>query len=209
MGGNSAAKAANREAKAARKAEEERQERIKTGTQRINKTFNGQFNDAYYRGVGDAYSEYATPQLQTQHSDARQQMIYDLSRTGKIDSSTSATQQAKLQDQYNQRNREIADKALAQQNAARGSVEDARAALISQLNATGDAQGAINAATARAAALSRPAVANEPLADLFADFTGSLSSRLAHERAFSASGGASHAYNPIVGARPGAVTVRG
>lgn len=172
---------------------------------------NGGFNSSYYDGIAQSYLDYANPQLTDQHNDANRQMQFDLARTGKLDSSSRATKGADLQQAYDLGQQQIADKALGQKNQAKGAVEDARASLISQLNATGDATGATNAAINRISALSQPAGGYDMLTGLFSDFTGSLGGRYAQERAYAASGGASaNGYQPVAsGARPGAVKVSG
>ena len=211
MGGKSASKSASKEATRARQEEEARQARIAQGTASVNSTFDEQFNDDYYDSVAQSYLDYANPQLATHHADANRQLQYDLARGGKLDSSTRATKAADLQEAYDLGQQQIADEALSQSNDARGAVEDARASLISQLNATGDATGATNAASSRAAALSAPAGNYDPLANFFADFTSGLSQKYAQERAYAASGGASSAaYSPIrYGAKSGYVKVTG
>lgn len=210
MGGKRGSKDASREAKRAREEEEARQGRIKEGTANVNKIFDGQFNDSYFSGLGDAYLNYANPQLEQQHQNANKQLVYDLARGGNLDSSTRATKGAELQEAYDLGQQQIADKALATRNDGKNAVEDARSALISQVNATGDATGATNAARNRAEALSRPAGDFSPLGDLFAAFTGTLGQRYAQERAYAASGGASQSYAPInYGGRSGSVKVTG
>lgn len=208
--GNSAGKRAERDARRVREEEEARQARVKQGTTNINRTFNRQFTPEFFSGIADSYQDFAMPQLTDQHQNANRQLTYDLARGGKLDSSTRATQGGELQKIYSLGVQDVADKALQQQNAARNAVEDARAALIGQVNATGDATGATNAARARAAALSQPAGDFSPIADMFAGFTNNLGSRYAAERAYSASGGASRGYTPVsYGAPSGAVRVTG
>lgn len=193
-------------APAAKSPEEQFQEMLASG-----KLYgaSGGFNDAYYDGIAQSYLDWANPQLEKQHTDANRSLVYDLARGGKLDSSTRATKGAELQESYDLNQQQIADKALGVKNEAKGSVEDARAALISQLNATGDATGATNAAINRMSALSQPAGNYSTLANMFADFTGALGTNYAAERAYAASGGASaKGYTPVFGAKSNAVTVR-
>lgn len=209
-GGKSASKRAAAEAARARQEEESRQGRVTRGTANVNRIFDRNFDDSYYSGLADSYMDYANPQLVDQHTDANKQLIFDLARGGNLDSSTRATKAADLQEIYDRGQQQIADKALGMQNDARNSVEDARAALISQVNATGDATGATNAARNRAAALSQPAGAYDTLTNMFADFTGALGQRYAQERAYAASNGQSAGYTPVTyGSRTGSVKVSG
>lgn len=170
----------------------------------------GGFNDAYYDGIAQSYLDYANPQLVDQHNSANQQLQYDLARGGKLDSSTRATKAADLQEAYDLGQQQIADKAQSYKNDAKNSVEDARASLINQLNTTGDATGATNAAINRMSALSEPAGNYDTLSNLFADFTSTLSSKYAQEQAYAASNGQSSGYTPVsYGASSNAVKVTG
>lgn len=210
MGGKSASKRAAKDARQMRRDEEARQQRVTDGTARVNDQFNGQFDDKFYSGIAESYSNFARPQLEEQRDTANSQLLFDLARGGKLDSSTRATKGADLQQTYDLGLQDIADKALGAKNDARGSVEDARSSLIAQLNATGDATGAVNAATNRIQALSRPAGNFSPIADMFAGFTDQLSSRYAQERAYAASNGMSQGYKPAAyGPSSSAVRVTG
>lgn len=210
MGKKSASKQASRDAERMRADEEARQARVKEGTGNINSIFDRQFTGKFYDGIADSFMNYANPQLKSQHQDANKQLIYDLARSGKLDSSSRATKGGDLQEAFSLGKQQIADQALSQKNDAKNAVEDARAALVSQVNATGDATGATNAARARSTALSRPAGNFSPIADMFAGFTNQLGQKYAQERAFQASGGASQGYSPVsYGAPRGAVRVTG
>lgn len=178
---------ASKEAKRARKAEEARQARIREGTQRIDDIF-GSFNDDFYGGRRQSYLDYSTPQLEDQYADAQKQLTYALARSGTLDSSIRAERAAELQKAYDLNQQQIADQALSYETEARNAVEGARSNLVSTLNATGDAEGAANAALARSQALSQP-VAFSPLTNLFADFTSTLGRQAAFERANHYSGG--------------------
>jgi hypothetical protein len=189
MGGKSASKAAAREAQLAREAEEARQQSIREGTRDINKTFNGQFDDGFFDSRRQAFLDYASPQLNDQYSDAQKELTFSLARSGLLDSSVRGEKLGDLQKAYDLNQQQIADQALASEGETRNAIEDARANLITTLNATGDATQAANSAISRASALSQPA-AFSPLANLFADFTSTLGTQAALERANAYSGGA-------------------
>lgn len=176
-------------------------------------TTQGQFNDDFFNSIADNYNSFAMPQLQDQQRKASDDLTYDLARTGNLDSSTRATKGSELQKAYDLNKQSIADKALNLKNQTKSAVEDARYNVISQLNATGDADGAAQAAMARASALSQPSMDFSPLTGLFADFTSGLGNAYAQERAYAASGGASHAGGTSFGnaatGRKGTVAVRG
>jgi hypothetical protein len=108
--------------------------------------------------------------------------------SGNLDSSVRAQKEAELASQYGIQKQGVADQALSYKTQAQNSVEDARANLISTLNATGDAEGAASSALARSSALSAPQ-AFTPLGSLFGNFTSALGTQAAAERAAALSGG--------------------
>lgn len=200
MGKNDAAKEAER----ARQQEEERQGRIREGTTSINSTFD-QFNDDFFADRRASYTDFARPQIDDQYGKAKEQLTYALSRAGLGSSSVAGDQYADLDKAYQINLQDVVDKARAYETEARNSVESARADLIANLNATGDAQGATNAALSRAAALSHTP-AYSPVAQLFSDGTAALAQQAALERAEAASGRDYARYNTgWFGASPGAV----
>lgn len=146
------------------------------------------FNDAYYAKRRQAFLDYANPQLEDQYGDAQKELTFALTRSGLLDSSVRGEKVSELQKAYDLNKQQIADEAVASEGQARNAVEDARANLIAMLNATGDATGAANAALARSAALSKPA-AYSPMSQLFGDFTATLGTQAALERANAYSGG--------------------
>lgn len=180
-------KSGGNEAKKARQAEEKRQAEIRAGTTRVNDIFK-QFDDGFFDGRQKAFMDYASPQLEDQYGDAQKQLTFALTRNGTLDSSIRGEKTGELQKAYDLNKQQIADQALASSTEARNATEDARANLIATLNATGDATGAANAALARSSALSKPA-AYSPLTNLFADFTSTLGTQAALERANYYSGG--------------------
>lgn len=148
----------------------------------------GGFNDDFFNGRKQAYLDYATPQLEDQYGKAKKELTFSLARSGLLDSSVRAQKTGELQQSYDLNMQGIADEALSQETQARNAAEDARSNLISTLNATGDAEGAANSALTRASALSRPATFS-PLTQLFSDFTSTLGTQAALERANYYSGG--------------------
>ena len=181
-------KPSSKEANISRFEENQRQEKIRNGTTHIDTLFKDNFSEPFYQGRRQGYIDYATPQLETQFADAQKQLTFDLDRSGQLDSSVRAAKQGELQKLYNTQKQKIGDDALSYETQARNSVEGARSELIGNLNATGDAEGAVNAALARSQALTAPAAYN-PLTSLFATFTGTLGNQAAQERAQMLSGG--------------------
>lgn len=144
------------------------------------------FNDAFFDKRKQAYIDYADPQLEQQYGDAQKELTYALARAGLLDSSVRAEKTGELQRQYDLNKQQIADQGLSYSTDARNNVEKARGDLVATLNATGDAEGAANSALARSSALSAPQ-AFSPLTQLFADFTNTLGTQAAFERATSMS----------------------
>lgn len=186
MGGKSGSAQA-KEAKRARAEEEARQQRIRQGTTDINSTF-GQFDDTFYRGIRDSYTDYAMPQLTEQRDKAAKDLTFSLARSGQLDGSVRAQKSGELQKLFDLNEQQVRDQALAQENQSRTAVESARSDLIGTLNATGDNQQAVNSALSRATILTQPQ-AYSPLGQLFTDFTAELGNQAARERAAAASGG--------------------
>jgi hypothetical protein len=176
------------EAARAREDEQARQQRIRTGTERVNTIFSQNFNDDFFGGRRQAFMNFATPQLDDQYAKASNELTFSLARSGMLDSSTRAQRFGELQRLYDTNKQQVADQAMQEETQARNQVEDARGNLISMLNATGDAEGAANSAITRATALSRPN-AFSPLSNLFGNFTNTLGMQAAQERAAAASGG--------------------
>lgn len=209
-GGKSGAKQANAEAAQARADEEARQSRIRAGTASINETLDKQFTPEFYQGRRDAYTAYATPQLQDQYKDAQEKLVFALARGGNLDSSVRADKTADLTKLYDLNAQNVATKALDYETQARNQVADARSALINELTATGNAEQASRSAVERAGALSA-APAFDPLSNIFAAFTEGLGYQAAQERAEAMSGGAYKArYNTgLFAPRGNAVSVTG
>lgn len=179
----------NKQANLARMDEAQRQQRVTQGTSAINSTFDGQFNDDYFNGRTQAFNDYATPQLEEQYGKAKKALTFALARDGGLDSSNRASREGELQQAYDTAKRGVADQALSYGNQSRSQIEEARASLISSLNASGDASQAATGAINRAQALSQP-TAFSPIGQLFGDFTSSLGTQAAAERASAATGGA-------------------
>lgn len=197
---------ADRESKRARQAEEERQARIREGTAAIGTAFE-QFDDPFFDAQQEAYKDFALPQLDEQFGDARGQLIAALTRNGTLDSSMRVDRTADLDKDYQEGRQDITSKAIDYSTKARNSVEDARSGLISSLQVTGDAQGASNAALARASALAQPEPYS-PIGQAFTDATATFAQQAALEKAYSAGYGTKPRFNTgLFGTSRGAVKV--
>lgn len=167
--------------------EDQRQQKVRAGTERVGSIFDCNLNDEFFKGRRDAFTNFATPQLEDQYADTQKQLVYSLDRSGLLDSSIRAEKASELQKLYDTNKQQIADQALNQENEARNAAEGARTDLIQTLNVTGDAEGAANSAISRATALSQPQTFS-PLSQLFASFTAGLGQQAAQERAEAMSG---------------------
>lgn len=169
-------------------AEEQYREAVASGKIYSGTTQSGGFNDDFYNARKQSFIDYASPQLESQYGDAQKELTYALARGGNLNSSARGDKLGELQKIYDLNKQQVADQALSYETQARTSVEDARANLITTLNATGDAEGAASSALARSTALSQP-TAYSPLSQLFSDFTNTLGVQAAQERSAAASGG--------------------
>lgn len=207
MGGKSSG---GNEAALARAEEQQRQKRIREGTERIKTIFDGQFNDQYFDTQRQRYIDYAMPQVEDQKSKAGKELLFAMDRAGQTEGSARADLSGELQKRFELQSQKVRDDGLSYSTQARNNVEGARTDLVAMLNATGDAEGAASSAIARSAALSQPA-AYSPIGNLFADFTGALGTQAAAERAryYGGAGtpGAARYETGLFAPRSGAVSV--
>lgn len=142
----------------------------------------------FFDGIQQGFVDFARPQVDEQVGKAREQLTYALARNGTLDSTIRTEQNADLQREYDRELQNVTDQARKFRADTQNSVEQARADLIANLNATGDATGATNAALSRAQILSTPP-SYSPIGDLFTSFTGGLAQQAALERAEALTGG--------------------
>lgn len=172
------------EVQAVRDEEAARQAKVREGTSRIGSMFDTQFNPAYFDKQRSNYVDYAQPQLDAQTKDAQKQLTFSLDRRGALDSSSRASLTAELEKKRALAEADIKGKAEDYRSNAMANVEGARSGLVQTLNATGDVEGAVNSANARAQVLSA-VPGYSPLVALFSDFTSGLGQQAAAERAYS------------------------
>jgi hypothetical protein len=156
----------------ARADEEARQRRLKEGTARIDTEFS-KFDDNFYKGRKQAYTNFAMPQVNDQYRQSGNQLAYSLARSGLGQSSESARQGAVLQRDNAMARQQIADAATGEAQKARQSVEDSRYNLVNQLQATSDPQMAASNAMRQANSLAMQ-TGFSPIANLFQNTTGVL-----------------------------------
>lgn len=159
------------EALEARQREEQRQADIKTGLTSINDQFKG-FNDAFYKTRENNILDYYKPQLDTQFDKAKDQLTYAFARAGTLNSTAAADRNADLKTQYDLQNAGLVSNAKSDANNLRASVNNQQQNLISQLNASADANQAANNATAATSQIYQ----NQPTYSLLGDIFGGLTS---------------------------------
>lgn len=183
----SAADAAAAEAKRAREEQEAREADIRRGTNSVNDIFS-QYNEGFFqRNLADPYTSFALPQFQEQKRSAFEDLIYALSGRGLLSSSIGARARNEFNNYADRQYQGILDQGRQQVDKGLGDIEASRNSIIANLNATGDAQGAIQAAQNQAALLNR-APSFDPLGALFANFSSSFLNNQAGQRAAGAGG---------------------
>jgi hypothetical protein len=168
--------------------EANRQHAITENTGKVNSEFAG-FDDNYYKGLGDNYRQYYTPQLDRQQKRARDSLTFNLGRSGNLDSSTGAKDFGDLQGTYDAGRANIGSGALEYEQGQRSTIEGARANLLNSVNSAADPTAAANLAGVAAQIASRPP-AYSPLGDLFSQYT----SQAANNQALQGQG---YAGNPM------------
>lgn len=146
-------------------AEAQRQARIAQGMAAINNQFS-QFNDDFFSGISRDALAYYNPQLTEQFQDASRDLALNLARAGLSDSSIAARRSADLNRAFTERQGRLVEEADNIARRARKDVENARSAVISDLNASADPVAAQMAAAARVRQLSAPPTF-DPLENVF------------------------------------------
>lgn len=139
----------------ARQQEQARQDRITQGTQSINDQFS-KFDDPYFSTQEKAYDSYAQPKLDQQYADARKQLVFNLSRSGILNSTEAANQERKLAQQNAGYETDLVNQGKSFAQNARGNIESTRNNLIQQLTATEDPAAAAASASRASDLASRP-----------------------------------------------------
>lgn len=163
-----------------RKAEEERQARIRQGNKAIDSAFSG-FDDSFYDARRGAYLDFATPQATNQYEDAFKELTLALADNNLLNSSAAARRRAKLLERKGEIERNIGSKANEYANTARSQVGKAKTDLQSQnMNIANPTLVAANAAQ-RAQALNEIPTF-DPLINLFAGAAEGLATQADLER---------------------------
>ncbi len=170
-------------AQIAREAEEQRQARITEGTGNINSAFAG-FDDSFFGNIEQSANDFFSPQIDRQFDQTRESLIKNLARQGNLNASTGATQLADLDTAGQEQRVSFADKARGFATDSRADVENNRANLLRQLQASADPAAAAATAAGQAQVLSAPPTFS-PIGDLFTQFANNAATRInAQNRGF-------------------------
>ncbi len=187
------------EARRAREEEEARQGRIRAGNQKIDQVFSG-FTPAFYDTRFNDFMAFYQPQLDDRIQRARSDLTFALNDAGLLNSTVAADKVADLNKEYDTQRASIISRGKNDVDSFKGRIANEKAALVSQLNATGDADRISNEATARTQQLFREIPEYSPLGDIFgglASGIGSYASRLRDDAIYSAAGLSSPRRNPF------------
>lgn len=130
-------KAAKRQAREARRQEEARLKRIKTGQRSIDMAFRP-YDDSFFEDRRQSYIDFANPQREENTRLAAFNLANSLARQGILESSTAVNKRRDLTEADSAMGREIASSALAYENQARASIQDAKQRLLEQNAAVAD-----------------------------------------------------------------------
>jgi hypothetical protein len=166
----------NKRAAAQAEADERRrQQMVQSGYQNVDNTFK-HFNDDFFGGVTDAYTQYYLPQVDRQFDEYSRKNILSLFDKGILASSAGGRQKAAMQDKYNRARDDVGTKAVNYENALRGDVASTKSELKS-LVAGGIDPGSVASLSAERAGLLAKPHSFEPLGDFFNQMAGQINNR--------------------------------
>ena len=171
--------------------EDARQTRIKTGTETVNKNFSV-FDDAFYAKRKGEYMDYYQPQLDDQFKTARDQLTYSFARNGNLNSTAAADKQSALQKSYDNERASLISQAGSDVASTQNKINTEKSAVLSQLQATGNADQASNDALGRTQQLFGQKPAYDSLGDIFSGVVGGIGN-------YNAGANAGRVYNSYFG----------
>lgn len=184
--------------------EQQRQQAIQKGTDKINAAFAG-FDPSFYQQRQQDYINYAMPQLSQQYRTNKNQVGFGLANRGLLGGSSATKQFSDLNVANAQAQQNIADQGITQAQQLQQQVENQRNTLLGQLYQSADPAGAGAAATQTAASFAVPNTW-QPLANQFQNFANTyyLSQLI---NAYRPSGvGTTYGGAPTYGGNPSAIT---
>ena len=167
-------------AQIAREQEEQRRARITEGTASIDSAFAG-FDDSFFGGIEQSANDFFNPQIDRQFDRTRETLIKNLARQGNLNASTGARQLADLDTAGQEQRATFADKSRGFATSSRADVENNRANLLRQLQASADPSAAAATSAAQAQILSAPPTFS-PIGDLFTQFANNAAVQIGAAR---------------------------
>jgi len=134
----------------------------------INQAFAG-FNPAFYQGVQNAYTNYATPQLYQQYQPIAQQTNYKLANQGLTGSSSDRYLHQQLGQTFGNAQQQIGNQGLQQSQQLQQQVGNERSGLVSQALSASNPSSIAGQAQGAAGQFQGPS-AFAPLGQLFNNF---------------------------------------
>ena len=128
----------------------------------------------------EAYLSTQVPELQKRFDDARRQLVYSLARAGRLGSSTAATRDAALGQDFQTADARVRAGANADAAAFRSNINDTRSALESQLRASADPVAAVNSALTRGVQFREDQPTPSALGDIFGAATTGIGQGIAN-----------------------------
>lgn len=160
-----------KEAKRARRLENQRQERIDAGMTDIKGVFEGDGVNAGVQPVLDqrraAQEGYYLPQLDTEYAKAKDQTTFALARAGLLNSTAAGEKQADLGDAFALHRGKILGDIDSDIASTATRMQQSRAAIEAALRASGDASAATNQALASAVNFREDSPTLNPIGNIF------------------------------------------
>lgn len=170
-GNDAAAQAVDVQAKQ-RKAEKQRQERIRQGQGGIDTAFN-QFDPGYYDRFRQRFNDFYTPQIADQYDRARDKLIATLAGRGTLESTVGAAKFGDLERTRTDALADIGNRSMDASNDLRSKVEGAKTNLYTLNTGVGDPAMMASQATGAASSIAAPALS--PLGSVFQSVLGGFS----------------------------------
>lgn len=166
--GNSEAVAEQRRAAdEARVKEEERRTRLLAGTQAINRAFDGGWQDSFFGNYRKAHEDVYLPEVEDKFNTAKDQLTFDLARSGLLRSTAAADAQADLLRQRADNEAAVRADADTRILALREQVNSDRQKAVNQLYATENPEIGANAALDSVRTIQSSSPGYSPLGDIF------------------------------------------
>lgn len=134
----------------------------------VNSAFSG-FTPSFYKGIGDAYQNYAMPQLQQQYQSAASGLGFKLANQGLGDSSQGQFLNNQLANTMSQGQTQIGQEAQNQENQLRQSVGQEQANLVGQATVSNNPGAVASQALGVAQGFGTPSTF-APIGQLFSQF---------------------------------------